>query len=423
MHKYFQYLIKNYIVVFFVLFIITIPLKQSMNSVSILALTFISLYYLARGRKIHFELLKKLYPFVIVFILIALSTFYSTDKEYAIKSIKRFLPFIVFPFIFSTLQLKKNHYIFLVRFYIFWILSLTLFTHGKVLIKLVENNEGLYDFFTRDYSYTNLSLETIGLHPSYFAYLILLGVVFITYFLFSEKKKVYKFLYTIALLYLSFFIFHLSARTPIIALFIFFNFAILYYFYSEKQFFKGIIYLLLLYIITAILGYNVRVTRYRFQHIFGFTYSSGIHHDDGINKLKQWNAAIHANNNMLFGNGIGDANNAIYKSYYNYDLDEYAIKEYNAHNQFIQTFVDLGLFGVFVLLLLFAYYFKLFYKNKFLIGYSFLTITFILFQTESYFQSSKGTVVFSFVICVFVSYLLATEKGNTNSSNNHKKLY
>ena len=416
---------RNIVFVLLVLFFVTIPLKNSLNSAVILALTTVSIYLLIRGKKFNLEIFKTLSPFLLFFLIMCLSFFYSADKSYALKSIQRYLPFLVFPFIFSVIQIKTEEIYKLFKIFIAWILTLTLYAHILVLIKLNSNNDVLFNLFNRHYSYMSLSSDTIGIHPAYFALLLQIGILFLTFFFFRENNLRNKILYIIISLYFTFFIFHLSVRTSIVALFIYFNLAILYYIYSKKNFWKGILSLIILYIVIGTIGYNVRVTRYRFQHLFGFTYSSGIRHDDGADKLKQWHAALQANDNFIFGNGIGDANNSIYTSYENNELDKFATREYNAHNQFIQTYVAVGFVGVLILLLLFSYYFHLFYQNKLFIGASFLIIIFLLFQTESYFQRHKGIVIFSYTICFFVSYLFSKEvlKGKVKSNNNHKKLY
>lgn len=413
---------ENLVFALMVLFVLTLPFKESINSISIILLTFTSIYIYFTERKIDQNVLSKLLPFILFFVLAGISLLYSSDRNYAFIHLQRLLPFLVFPLVFSIIKMKKESYLKLAKIFSFWMILLALYSHTKALLKLLNNNDRLYNFFLRDYSYLNLSTETIGLSATHYSYFILTSTIFITYFFFFEKRKIYKVLYILILFYLTFFIFHLSIRNAIAALFVFFNFSIVYFFYLKKNILKSVIYLILLYVITGIIGYNVRVTRYRFQHLFGFTYSSGIRHDDGIDKLKQWKAAVEANQNVLFGNGIGDANTDIYRSYRESGLDKFADRKYNAHNQFIQTYVEMGIIGILLLLFIFYNYFNLFYKNAFFIGASFLIISFILFQSESYLQRHKGIVLFSFIIMFFTNYLLTTDlNGKANSNNNHKK--
>lgn len=346
----------------------------------------------------------QLSPLLLFFVLSSVSMLYSSDTDNAVKMLTKLLPFALFPFIFSVLYLKKDSYVRLLKLYVFWMLLVCFYSHTQVLIKLQHNNDILYNIFNSHYSYLSLSKETIGLHSTYYAYYVLLATIFTTSLLLNSKKRIIQFGYLVIIAYFTFFIFHLSARLPIAVLFLFFNLAIIYYFFKQKQLIKGAVILLLFYFISGIVVYNVRITRYRFQHLAGFTYSDGTQHDDGVDKILQWKAAAVANTNLVFGNGIGDADQSIFDSYLNYGLDKYKDRAYNAHNQFIQSFVSLGLIGVVCLLFIFVYYIKLFHRHKQLLPSVILALTFILFQTESYLQRHNGIVMFSFLICLFLQY-------------------
>lgn len=395
-------LLNSVKVILVLLVLLSLPLKNNINSISIITLTTFSIFYFYKFRNFNFDLFKKLSPFVFFFLLTSISYFYSSNKQEAVKIIIRLLPFVCFPIIFSIIKISKPEFLKIIKIFVYWMCFLALYSHYNVITKLFQNNDSLYDLFTIKYSYITLSIETIGLHGTYYAYFLLVCIVFLVYLFFQERKKNVKTIYIIIMLYMSFFIFHLSARIPIIALFLFFNYSIIYYFFKLKKIRKGILVLVLFYLTTIIVGYNVRVTRYRFQQIFGFRYGDGygggIRHDDGIEKFNLWNSSFHANNNIIVGNGVGDANDAIIKSHHNFGHKKFAARKYNAHNQFIQTYVGLGLIGFIALVLLFLYYFNLFYKNKHFIGYSFIFISIILFLTESILQRHHGIVFFSFII-------------------------
>ena len=170
--------------------------------------------------------------------------------------------------------------------------------------------------------------------------------------------------------------------------------------------------MLLLYGLTFFIGYNVRITRYRFQQVFGFTYANGNEFNDGLNKLQQFKAALQSNNNVLLGNGIGDANDEIYKAYINLGLDTYAERKYNAHNQFLQTYGGLGLFGVVVLLTIFGYGLFVFIREKNFLGILFVLSSLLVFQTESMLERHHGIALFVFLMCI--SFQLQNKNQLTN---------
>lgn len=387
------------------LLLLTLPLKNSLNSISIILLFVYSLIVLFKNRSFNWLIFNKLSPLLLFFLFATISIFYSENSKRAIDTVVRFLPLLLFPFIFSILAIKKQSFLKILKFFTLWMVLLCLYSHSLILIKFFQNNDVIGNLFNNHYSYSSLSIDTIGLHSTYYAYYVLVAIVFLIYFILGEKRRKFALLYFVGLGYLSFFILHLSARTPIVVLFLLLSFFLVHSFYKKKQVIKGILYLLLFFILAGVVGYNVKATRYRFQHIFGFTYYNGIRHDDGINKLKQWEAGIRANENLVFGNGIGDANNSIFTSYENLDLFTYAQRRYNAHNQFIQTYVGLGILGLSILFFLFYYYFKFYFAQSFFIGYVIIAISFVLFQTESFLERHNGIVMFAFLIAFFTNHI------------------
>ncbi|MGO3184534.1 MAG: O-antigen ligase family protein [Aequorivita sp.] len=382
---------------------ITLPLKNNINSLSMIVLGVFAAVVFSLKKQIDSQLLRKFIPLFLFYGVCLISVFYSEDRDYAMKMIGRLVPFIIFPLVFAILPpLKKDRYPKLMKVFIGTLVVLCVYSHIVVLIKLFNNHDSLYNIFNSHYSYLSLSEGTIGLHSTYYAYLIIIATMFVVNFLLNEKRLRLRILYFVLIGYFTFFVFHLSARLPIAVLFLFYNLAIIYYFIKQKQVFKGIIFLIALYLVSGVFVYNVRITRYRFQQLTEFTYSDGTHYEDGKNKQLQWQSGIEANNNFLLGNGIGDANQSIFDSYINNGLNDYAEKEYNAHNQYIQTYVGMGIIGLLALLLIFSFFLLEFYKMRFPLGFVFLLLTSILYITESFLERQHGIVTLVFFVCFFM---------------------
>ena len=103
--------------------------------------------------------------------------------------------------------------------------------------------------------------------------------------------------------------------------------------------------------------------------------------------------------NLFFGTGVGDANSELYKSYEANGLTGALEHHLNAHNQFLQTFVGMGLPGMIPLLLLtFGPVISAIYKRRLLL----LIFGFIIvlnFLVESMLQTSAGVLFFCFFYC------------------------
>jgi O-antigen ligase len=384
-----------------ILLVVTIPLKEHINTKIFLSLTVFSLFFAIKESSFNIKKLKNYLPFLIFYLFVIFSLAYTSNIKYGVDLSIKLAPLIALPFIFSIIKISRKEFFILIKIIIGWVLILALFSHYTVFKKLIENNDIFYNIVRMEYSYKALADDAIGIHRSYYAYFVITAILFLTYLTYFKKyKKLFLFL---SILYLSFFVFHLSVRTALLGLFVVINLYVLLYFIKQNKLKKGLSFLLLFYIIVVLTGYNVRVTRYRFQQTFGFTFSNGTRHDDGIDKINQWKSSIEANKNFFFGNGIGDAKESIIDSYVKHNMLKDANREFNAHNQYIQTYVGLGIIGLFLLFWIFYYYFIFFIKNKFYLGYMFIVVSSILFITESYLERQKGVIIFTLFICLFVN--------------------
>jgi len=75
--------------------------------------------------------------------------------------------------------------------------------------------------------------------------------------------------------------------------------------------------------------------------------------------------------------------------------------EFNFHNQYVQTFAELGIFGLLILLLMLYYNLKnaVVHKNFLHIVFAVTMIT--LFLTESFFCRQRGVIFFITIYCLF----------------------
>ncbi|MFN2261071.1 MAG: hypothetical protein ABR595_03280, partial [Psychroflexus sp.] len=75
---------------------------------------------------------------------------------------------------------------------------------------------------------------------------------------------------------------------------------------------------------------------------------------------------------------------------------------YNAHNQFLQTILDTGIFGVFclVLLMIFIFYSAIRHKNLNLLN--FIIIFFLFFSTDSVLSREYGAIIFGLFLGIFL---------------------
>ena len=107
--------------------------------------------------------------------------------------------------------------------------------------------------------------------------------------------------------------------------------------------------------------------------------------------------------NPIFGFGVGDAKGELDAALESCDAmfwnGERNVpiknKNYNFHNQFMQTWAEVGIFGFLILLFLMIHPFLL--KNSHPLFLIFIGLTFIGCLTESMFERQAGVVLFAFM--------------------------
>ena len=80
-----------------------------------------------------------------------------------------------------------------------------------------------------------------------------------------------------------------------------------------------------------------------------------------------------------------------------------AYGKFNFHNQYIQIFAELGVFGFILLVLLLGVNLKNAIKSKHFIHFSFAILMISLFLTESFLSRQRGIVFFTIMYCLFNS--------------------
>ena len=100
--------------------------------------------------------------------------------------------------------------------------------------------------------------------------------------------------------------------------------------------------------------------------------------------------------NLLVGVGTGDAKDALMKEYTKRGMTGAIEHDLNAHNEFYQVFVAIGIIG-FVLLLSNLYFPLIFaFKNGNLVYLLFLIIIILNFLPESMLETQAGVMFFAF---------------------------
>lgn len=378
------------------LFVGTLPLFLSINTIAIWI--FVVSSFIVLGFKKRKEILWKrrafIIPFILLFFLYIIGLWTSTNTDIALKNISRVLTLLLLPTI--ILSHKKEDFNFKKIYYSLGAGLLTgmLICWGFVIESILTNATPLRQapyFFEWIYSNWNL-VKPIGVHPNYFALLIVILVLAIIKT--EELKFLRKNKLKLILLLIPFFLFlfELSSRVAMLA----FLLVIIVSALQNRSRKKGI--LIGLFVVGLI------VLSVKFDYL-GNKFSGLV---DGrgnikVERIQRWDFIIREfkkEGKLILGVGSGDTEEIYTRAYINGNFKTALIEGYNAHNQFVEFLVSNGFFGLLVFvwgLLFFALKTKL--KGEAL---SFFITIVLLSFIESFLCRAKGVFIFSFFISFFL---------------------
>ena len=176
-------------------------------------------------------------------------------------------------------------------------------------------------------------------------------------------------------------------------------------FYSKKISKKTLIYFLVLIIPFSTVIYKNETIQNRFREIITNTFEKDEKkkvRSSTLVRKKTWSTSLKlVKEKWITGYGTGLSKKVLQEQYKKDGYDYMYKKNYNSHNQYLQVFLDQGIFG-FLLLVFFTFgmlYASL--KQKDFIYALFLAIMILNFMTESVLETQSGVIFFAFFNTIF----------------------
>lgn len=401
-------------------FVFSLPFSKVANNLAIIVLAvnwlFESSFSVKWDRVMNKSLLVCFWS---TYALSILGLVYTDNMPHGLFELEKRITLLLFPLIFSTSSpISKDEIRLVFKAFILAcsVASIVCFRYafyrnyeeGHTLsyvfnaIFFDEHLPGRYYYFNYYYFTYYFFTEPLNIHPIYFAMYVLFSCSLIIWLWWDKtnfKEKIG--LWKICLLVFNVLVIVLlSSRTQMFSLVSIGTIFILYYSYSKKQLFRGISFILFLYTISLTLILLNPISRERFSQAINprVHYSENEHGEGGLSlRLYKWKYTIVAiQNSLLFGTGTGDAQDVLQKVYKEHDFKIGYENEFNPHNQYLQSTLELGLVGLSTLILSLVVPFYYAYKKHVWIYLIFILILSIGFLTESILELNKGIVFYSF---------------------------
>jgi O-antigen ligase len=334
---------------------------------------------------------------VLFFVVTVISAIWKGGPE-RWSSIEIKLSFIIFPYLFYCF----NYPVSIVK------RMLVAFVSGNFFAGLLLLIRGTYYALQNQPEYLTYSGFSNFIHTAYFAlYLTLAGIIIVVYYpaWFKSNPQLLKFSWFM----LAFFmicIFLCASKIGILGMFVAFIALSLHKMKSMLTIKKVLVLIGGVFVALFFLVQLFPAIYYRFDNLLHLDIShlNKSSSESSEVRLLIWNECLAIlKSNFIGGVGVGNANQTLYDFYKINGLIGALDHKLNAHNQFFQTAIGLGLFGLLPLSLLFFKGWQKTIKTNFIL-FLLTSLLFLNFLTESMLQAAAGVLFFSFFTNLFFNY-------------------
>jgi len=367
---------------------------------------------------------------LLLYMVFVAGVFYSKNIHSAIFDVQMKLSlFIIPPFIFLLRDFYKKYFnnvllTFIIANVVAGIICICVafynslsFKNGSIMFDI--NVPGIYeDTHTEFPTYFAYSDFSVFKHPTYFSMYITLSFFTVIYFLnnsfyFLKNIKTNKLVYFIIMAFLVLLIYFLKSKAAYMTLFLFTMIYLITYVIKKKKWLIGGAVISCL-ILLSVIGFR---NNSRFYYVKSAIANSSdltdaIQRKDfqfivdryGVDRIPIWMLSSEIiSENFMIGVGSGDVSDNLMIKYKKYNLHYFESNKFNAHNQYFETFVALGIIGFMVLMIwLFnPVFLKRNYNSKRFLILILVGILMINFLFESVLNTISGVIFIAF----FYSFL------------------
>jgi O-antigen ligase len=399
-------------------FAVSLPFDRFYSELVLISLL---LHTLIHSKKSGFRSLFTIENLVLasVFLVNLAGIIYSADKNEAVKDLERQLAIVLFPVLFSLLELDLARYR---KKVLQWVGVACVFTilylYADAVRIILYNHLPIKTLFSKAFINHNFS-QPIGLHATYFSmYAALSLAVFLQLFL-EEKKNNYRFLYLAATGILLAGLLQLASRSVLIATILLVIPGFTFLISGRKLQLKFLVTALLLLLVT-LFGIT-RIDSFKKRYIGDFRNDltqASINNELLEPRILRWHYALELiSESPVIGHGSGAEKRILKEIYFENKLYNSYLNELNAHNQYLSFSLKTGIAGLAIFLITLFYGFRVAWRNRDIILAAFMIIITIVSFSENILDVNKGIFFYAF----FFSFLVKSSLPADTKPSGEKK--
>ncbi|WP_299701038.1 O-antigen ligase [uncultured Pontibacter sp.] len=378
-------------------FILTMPFKIQVNSLFLILSVVAWLISGHAWTDVRAVLKMRLYQvYLLLYFLYLVGLLYSANTQAAFAELELKVSLLLLPPIFYGRvqdKARQNRYL-----YTFVLACFIAAAASLALLLYRIYGEGLYRAEGQplqiDWVYFSYFLpKQIDFHSPFFSMYAVTSMFIVTYWLINaaESTKRWKVIVLVSLLFffLTFSV-ALASRTALVAGITILFIGGIAHFIAQKRYVQVGVFLVLFMAVFGLLYLN---TPYLRQKMEGGT---------GVSQRQQlWHSSFELiKQHPIIGIGSGDARDEQVVQYRKSGLVKEAEQRLDAHNQYIQLALALGLTGVLTYIATLAYLLHLSFRYEVYLLTGFVMLYSMCGVTESVFNAQKGLILFSFITSV-----------------------
>lgn len=341
----------------------------------------------------------KMILFVSVYLILVPGLLYADNFHQAGFELEKKMSLFIFPLVlFYSPRLKGKEVRIILLSFVFGCLVTGLFCIGMATYRFIESNDSSF-FFHHELS------GLAGMHAAYLSMYCCFSIA-ILLCNYSEELGLLRLrdrmLYYVCLCIFVILIFLLASRTQLLILFIGSIGYFTFHFSKKYTLLKSVLGAIAIGVFIVSLAFLFPKNRERFKEAINYKGEYSLSTKWGEQQMRplMWSCAIELiKDNPIKGAGTGDGEDELQKCYSRNDyvsLLYFENSRFNAHNQFLEIAVELGLIGLLVFLLsLFAPAAEA-WRHKKVLYLIFVLVFAVSCLTESMLERQNGVVFFGF---------------------------
>ena len=242
------------------------------------------------------------------------------------------------------------------------------------------------------------------IHPSYLSMYVIFAMVIV--FVLRNEIKLPKWISIFVWVFFPIFIIMLTAKSGLIALFVFGAWVILWFIKVKKAYWQSVLVVFLTCISFYLFLKFEPDFKDRFIEVYESITGTGDPAREGSTSVRMeiWEVTWNLIKENPLGVGTGDVKAELKQIYLEKGMQKAYENEYNPHNQYLQTTLAVGWIGLLSLMLLLVTPLVYAFKNKDSLLFVFMILVLLNLLVESMFETQAGVIFIAFTI----SFLLCT---------------